>query len=69
MHVRIARLGEEVKIVELEANKTVRDAIAAAGLNPANTEVRVNAQPATMETVLQDNNIVTLAPTVKGGGV
>lgn len=67
MLVKVARLGTAVQELALEAGAKVSDALNAADLSVENEEIRVNNNSATEQTLLQDGDIVTLVPKVKGG--
>jgi len=69
--VKVAQLGKAVKEVYLEANgmtPTVRDALRAAEITvPSGHAPRVSGEAATLDTALEDGDVVTLVPSVKGG--
>ena len=67
MLVKVARLGTAVQELALEAGAKVVDALSAADLSVENEDIRVNNNSATEQTLLQDGDIVTLVPKVKGG--
>lgn len=67
MIVKVARLGEQVKEVDLGSGGTVEQAISGAGSNPQGTQVRVNGEAAEMSATLRDGDVVTLVPQIKGG--
>lgn len=67
MIVKVARLGTAVQEIALEADKNVGDALAAAGLEVDNEELRINSRAASESDSLSDGDIVTLVPKVKGG--
>ena len=65
--VKVARLGTAVQELALNAGAKVSDALEAADLTVENEEIRVNNSASTVSTLLNDNDIVTLVPKVKGG--
>ncbi len=67
MIVKVARLGTAVQEIALEADKNVGDALMAAGLEIDNEELRINSRSASESDSLNDGDIVTLVPKVKGG--
>ena len=67
MLVKVARLGTAVQELALTPNAKVSDALAAADLSVENEDIRVNNNASDSSTVLQNGDIVTLVPKVKGG--
>ena len=65
--VKVARLGTAVQELALTPNAKVSDALEAAGLTVENEDIRVNNSASATTTVLNDGDIVTLVPKVKGG--
>lgn len=64
--VKVAQLGSRVVEVSLE-DATVHSALKTSGIVADGMEVRVNGEPASMDTLLSEGDIVTLVPAVKGG--
>jgi len=67
MIVKVARLGTAVQEIALTEGATVNDALAAAGLDVENEEIRINQRNSSSSDRLNDGDIVTLVPKVKGG--
>ena len=67
MLVKVARLGTAVQELALNAGSKVIDALNAADLAVENEDIRVNNNTSNEQTVLNDGDIVTLVPKVKGG--
>ena len=67
MIIKVARLGTAVQDIFLNTGQNVSDALAAAGLEKDNEEIRINSTSADLESTLEDGDIVTLVPKVKGG--
>lgn len=66
--VKVARLGTAVQEVALGEGATVQQALTAAGLELSGTEeMRINESGAAMNDEVEDGDIVTLVPKVKGG--
>jgi sulfur carrier protein ThiS len=64
---KVAKLGQEVKEVSLTAGATVRDALAAAGMAQGKDELKVNGNPVTLDTQVQNGTIIVMVPPIKGG--
>lgn len=65
--VKVARLGNTVQEVALNEGASVEDAITAANLEVDGEDVRVNSSNARLSDEVEDGDIVTLVPKVKGG--
>ena len=67
--VQVAELMGDVVPVEVVRGSTVRQVINTAGMTTKNlTDVRVNAEPASLDTIIdQPDTIITLVPRVEGG--
>ena len=65
--VKVARLGTTVQEVALNEGASVQDALTAAGLSVDGEDVRVNSSNAGLNDEVEDGDIVTLVPKVKGG--
>ncbi len=66
--VRVARLGSQVRQVEVSDNATVKEALEKAGeSNLSNVEIRVNGEKTQPSTPLRDEAVITLIPQIKGG--
>ena len=68
MHVKVMRLSEEARQVEVSEGATAAEAVVAAGFPRTGFAVQVNADNAGgWETVLQEGDIVTLVPKIEAG--
>jgi molybdopterin converting factor small subunit len=68
MLVKIAKIGSRVNEVALGDEATVQDALTAGGQPiPSGHELRVNGERATSSTELEDGDVITLVPSIKGG--
>jgi len=65
--VKVARLGDQVKEFFVEEGETVGSLLDEVGIDPEGWDLRVNGVPASRETPLEDGDIVTLVPPIKGG--
>lgn len=68
MKVRILQLGRKVLDYEAEAGSTLESALAATGVTVGQgMDLRINSQPAKLESVLNQGDVVTIIPRIKGG--
>lgn len=68
MLVKIAKIGSRVNEVALSDNATVAEALAAGEQSiPSGHELRVNGEPAGQDFELEDGDVITLVPQIKGG--
>lgn len=58
--VCIGELGSQAKEVILEDNATVKQALKAADVETENMSISVNNEIATLETTLEDSDLVTI---------
>lgn len=66
--VKVARTGQSVKEVALNGDRTVEDALTAADVEfSARDRVRVNGETASLDDVLEQDDIVTVSGKIKGG--
>ena len=65
--VKVARLGNTVQEVALNDGASVQDAITAADLAVDGEDVRVNSSNAGLSDEVENGDIITLVPKVKGG--
>lgn len=69
MKVKVLCLGRAAKEIEVGEGTTVEAAISQAGFPKDSSYTRhVNGSPAFDSDVLQEGNILTMVPAVKGGG-
>lgn len=67
IQVKYGKLGARTEEYTLAENATVGQLLTAAGADVAGYILRVNGDVATVGTILDDGDIVTLMPAVKGG--
>ena len=65
--VKVAPMGEVVTEVNLEAGSTVGQALETAGVDVNGRAITVNNAPATEQTVVSENAVISLANKMKGG--
>lgn len=66
MIVKIGITGGTVSQVDLEDNATVASALEAAEIAVGDRDIKVNGRPATLTTVVGENDYVQLCRKVKG---
>ena len=69
INVRIVQLGKGIFHYEEKGNVTVEAGLVAAGITAGNMDVRVNGKRAPLDQTLQDGDLVTIIPLIKGGWV
>lgn len=69
INVRIVQLGKGIFHYEEKGNVTVEAGLVAAGITAGNMDVRVNGKRAPLGQTLQDSDLVTIIPLIKGGWV
>ena len=67
MHVKILKLGESAKEIEIQEGSTVEHVIQAAGFSRQNMTLTVNGHPTFDTSPVQDGDVVTMNPQIKGG--
>ena len=68
MKVRILQLGRKVLDYEGQDGVTLLAALNTVGVIAAQgMDLRINSQPATLESVLSQGDVVTIIPRIKGG--
>ena len=68
MKVRILQLGRKVLDYEGKEGATLEAVLAEAGVSVAQgMDVRVNSQPAELDALLRQGDVVTVIPRIKGG--
>ncbi len=70
MFIKVVKLGEAIRNAQLPEGTTLADVIngnVGLELDATAADVRVNGSNATPETVLEDGDILTAVPSVKGG--
>ena len=65
--IKIAKLGTAVKEFFVSNGTTVDTALALAEFDATGQDIRVNGVPADLDQTLEDGDIVTLIPAIKGG--
>jgi sulfur carrier protein ThiS len=69
INVKIVQLGKGIFHYEEKGNVTVGAGLVAAGITAGNMDVRVNGKRAPLGQTLQDGDLVTIIPLIKGGWV
>lgn len=64
--IRVARLGEKVETVEINAGDKVVDFFAEE-LEKGDHEIRVNGVAADKDTPLKEEDVVTMVPNIRAG--
>jgi len=68
--VRILQLGRKVIDYEATGGATLGAALEGAGVAAAQgMDLRINSQPATLDTPLNEGDVVTVIPRIKGGAL
>ena len=67
MKVKVLKLGESAKEVEVQEGATVEHVIQASGFNRQNMTVTVNGHPTFDSSPVQDGEVITMNPHIKGG--
>jgi sulfur carrier protein ThiS len=67
MNIRIVQLGRGVFKYAADEGATIADGLDAAGISVEHMDVRVRGRPAKVEDPLQDGDLVTVIPLIKGG--
>lgn len=67
LRARIVQLGKGIFEFTGEAGATVEAGLAAAGISAERMEIRVRGRRAEVTTPLQDGDLVTVIPLIKGG--
>lgn len=65
--VKVTKLGCKTKKLDLDSGATLADAIKESEFKTANQEIRVNNKQVDDTTVLQNGDVITLVPPIKGG--
>jgi len=64
--VRVGKLPGRIETIALNGGRTVGDALCGAGLDGSGHEIKVNAAPAAVETVLHEGDTVLLVRRIRG---
>ena len=67
MKVKVLKLGESTKEVEIQEGATVEHVIQASGFNREHMTVTLNGHPAFDTSLVQDRDVITMNPHIKGG--
>ena len=67
--VKVAKLGSRVVEIFVEHNSKIADALRIVEMDSNGFELRVNGAAATTDTVLNDGDIITMIPAIKGGAI
>ena len=65
--VKVARLGTAVQEVAVAEDAKIEDALAAAGIDVDNEDVRLDGHSADINGQIGSGNLITIVPKVKGG--
>jgi ribosome-interacting GTPase 1 len=68
--VKVARTGSTVKEVCLNGDRTVEDALNAAGVEYSeSSRIRINGETVDLEDEVSDGDIITVSGSIKGGAI
>ena len=67
IEIRVVVLGRSVLRVPCEPGTSLAAVLEAAGIEPAGRDVHVNGRPSALEDALDDGDLVTVIPRVRGG--
>jgi len=68
MKVKIAKLGESIRELDLESGSKIIDAIKAIGENNLQSyQIRLNGRAAALDTPLEPEDQIVLMPKIQGG--
>ena len=67
MHVRVLKLGQGRKDVELDSGATLDEAVEASHFNSEGCSLSVNGLDAHSDSTVRENDLVVLTPRVEGG--
>ena len=67
MKIKILKLGEAAKEVEIQEGATVEHVIQASGFNREHMTITLNGHPAFDTSPVQEGDVLTMNPKIKGG--
>ena len=67
MKIKVLKLGEAAKEVEVQAGSNVEHVIQASGFNREHMTITLNGHPAFDTSQVQDGDVLTMNPHIKGG--
>ncbi len=67
MKVKVLKLGEAAKEVEVQEGATVEHVIQASSFNREHMTITLNGHPAFDTSQVQDGDVLTMNPHIKGG--
>ncbi|MCP3684245.1 MAG: MoaD/ThiS family protein [bacterium] len=67
MRIKILKLGEAAKEVEVTDGSTVNDVIQQSNFRREHQTIMLNGQPAFETATVSEGDIITMNPSVKGG--
>ena len=67
MKVKVLKLGEAAKEVEVQEGATVQHVIESSGFNREHMTLTLNGHPTYDSSQVQDGDVLTLNPQIKGG--
>lgn len=70
LSVRIFRAGTNATEVGVESGQTVKDVLRKSGLNKKDSEIiQINGEIKSMDTKVQDGDVIILAKNIEGGSI
>jgi len=67
MRVKVLNLGESAKEVKVQQGATIEHVIQGSGFNREHMTVTLNGHPAFDTSQVQDGDVITMNPHIKGG--
>jgi sulfur carrier protein ThiS len=65
--VQVASVGGSSRSLHARGGITLGDLLKQAGINPTGHDIRVNGPAASLDHVLEDGDVVTIIPKIRGG--
>ncbi len=69
MKVKVLKLGEAAKEVEVSEGATVEHVIQASGFSREHMTITLNGHPAFDSSIVKDGDVLTMNPHIKGGQI
>lgn len=69
IRVKVVQLGRGVLACEVDRDSTVADVLSAQNVPVDGAEVRVNSASTALDQRLEDGDLVTVVPLIKGGSI
>jgi len=67
MRIKVLKLGEAAKEIEVSEGSTVSNVIQQSGFRREHQTIMLNGQPAFETAPVHDGDVITMNPSVKGG--